>query len=227
MQYLTNNCTEKLFNILVDLFIDELNNLLNQQEIVNVALPGGRSIIRFFQILHCQFSARSNCISDPSRVYFYLTDERVSTNRDELNENQLNNIFFDSLNTTFKTFFELSNRFDEYNKFFAPTNKFFDFVFLGAGEDGHIASIFPKQNNALLSKAYYLEVISLNKSPPQRITLSQKAILEAKNIIVLFIGTYKRQALKNFQNSKISVEMCPVKLVFQKSEKVRIVSNII
>lgn len=69
-----------------------------------------------------------------------------------------------------------------------------DFVFLGMGEDGHVASIFPGDNAEESPSVYYRPVIG-PKPPPQRITLGMHAIQAAQNVWVLASGPGKEAAL--------------------------------
>ena len=69
-----------------------------------------------------------------------------------------------------------------------------DFVFLGMGEDGHIASIFP--GDALQeSLEPYQPIVDSPKPPPQRVTLAVHAMVAAKNVWVLASGAGKAEAL--------------------------------
>ena len=71
-----------------------------------------------------------------------------------------------------------------------------DVVFLGLGEDGHIASLMPNAPAAVHSQAPYLRVENSPKPPPNRISLSYAAIAAAKNVWVLACGAGKEQALR-------------------------------
>lgn len=71
-----------------------------------------------------------------------------------------------------------------------------DLVFLGLGEDGHIASLFPGESEAVMaSPAVYRPVIAA-KPPPQRITLGYAAIAVARQVWVLVSGAGKAGALR-------------------------------
>jgi 6-phosphogluconolactonase len=69
-----------------------------------------------------------------------------------------------------------------------------DFAFLGMGEDGHVASIFPGDNAEESPSIYYRPVMA-PKPPAQRITLVMHAILAARNVWVLASGRGKEEAL--------------------------------
>ncbi len=71
-----------------------------------------------------------------------------------------------------------------------------DLIFLGMGEDGHVASLFPGAwEEAIRSKSVYLPVVAL-KPPPQRITLNFAALAAARRVWVLASGSGKQSALR-------------------------------
>lgn len=74
----------------------------------------------------------------------------------------------------------------------------FDVVVLGMGEDGHIASLFP-HHPALLAGAakerHLCLPVTLASGPP-RLTLSLRALLDSRRIILLFTGEKKWQTYR-------------------------------
>ena len=71
-----------------------------------------------------------------------------------------------------------------------------DLIFLGMGEDGHVASLFPGVlEEAARSKSVYLPVVA-SKPPPQRITINFAALAAARQVWVLASGAGKESALR-------------------------------
>jgi 6-phosphogluconolactonase len=70
-----------------------------------------------------------------------------------------------------------------------------DLVFLGLGEDGHVASLFPGDTEALESPSVYRAVTG-PKPPPRRITLGYPALAAAREVWVLAAGEGKKEALR-------------------------------
>lgn len=72
-----------------------------------------------------------------------------------------------------------------------------DLIFLGMGEDGHVASLFPNAGPEIRNAAApFLVVENSPKPPPVRISLSYKMIFEAKEVWVLVSGAGKESALR-------------------------------
>ncbi len=71
-----------------------------------------------------------------------------------------------------------------------------DWVFLGMGEDGHVASLFPGESVAVLeSPAVFRSVVAV-KPPPQRLTLGYAALAAAREVWVLASGAGKEAVLR-------------------------------
>jgi 6-phosphogluconolactonase len=70
-----------------------------------------------------------------------------------------------------------------------------DLVFLGMGEDGHVASLFPGDTEALETSAVYRAVTG-PKPPPRRITLGYPALAAAREVWVLASGVGKQEVLQ-------------------------------
>lgn len=70
-----------------------------------------------------------------------------------------------------------------------------DWVFLGMGEDGHVASLFPGATGEETAGEVY-QPVTASKPPPRRITLSYGSIASAREVWVLASGGGKASALK-------------------------------
>lgn len=75
-----------------------------------------------------------------------------------------------------------------------------DLVWLGMGEDGHVASLFPNAGAEIEeSRAVYLPVVG-SKPPPRRLTLTFAMLAAARDVWVLATGPGKEAALaESFQ----------------------------
>jgi len=69
-----------------------------------------------------------------------------------------------------------------------------DVVLLGVGEDGHTASLFPG-NPALQAEGWATPVRGAPKPPPERVSLTLRAIRGARTVLVLATGAAKADAV--------------------------------
>jgi len=100
----------------------------------------------------------------------------------------------------------------------------FDVLILGMGNDGHTASLFPK--NIELKKSFEIEeklCISMTPSdaPHERMSLTKKAILSTKNLYLHFEGEEKRKVYKTVLEGIDSYEM-PIASILNDKKKVEV-----
>ena len=74
-----------------------------------------------------------------------------------------------------------------------------DLVILGMGEDGHVASLFPKhlQDDVDEKEWTFYGVEDSPKPPPQRVTLSYPMLIAAKRVWIMIPGEGKREAFES------------------------------
>lgn len=72
-----------------------------------------------------------------------------------------------------------------------------DLIFLGIGEDGHVASLFPSEPEAMIyDTAIFRAIKNSPKPPPNRVTLGYQAIAVARQVWVLASGAGKETAFR-------------------------------
>ena len=171
-----------------------------------VALSGGRISLKFFNAFVDQASARR---ISTRLVHFFWADERcVPPDDAESNFRTAHELLFTPLRiddaqihrirgedspeiAAQKALMEISR--------IAPKNPgglpVLDLIFLGMGEDGHVASLFPGKTEGTLPAEIFCPVKHSPKPPPDRVTLSYSTIAAAKNVWVLASGAGKKPAL--------------------------------
>jgi 6-phosphogluconolactonase len=173
-----------------------------------VALSGGRITLKLFAA--AIKSVRLAGVS-LANVHFFWADERcVPPDDSESNFAAANKHFFQPLGLAVENIHRIQGELapDEGAKAatleiqrFAPANEsgqpMLDLIFLGMGEDGHVASLFPGEpEEARLDPAVYRAISNSPKPPPHRVTLGYGTIAAAKRLWVLASGAGKEAALQ-------------------------------
>jgi 6-phosphogluconolactonase len=70
-----------------------------------------------------------------------------------------------------------------------------DLILLGMGEDGHVASLFPGEPEAVRSSQAVYRAVTAPKPPPRRVTLGYQVIAAARDVWVLISGGAKEAVL--------------------------------
>jgi 6-phosphogluconolactonase len=183
-----------------------------------VALSGGRIALKFFTSVVAQTKAREISLG---LVHFFWADERCVPPDDaesnfrathellfaplRINDAQIHRIHGENSPeiAAQKATMDISH--------VAPKNSggqpVLDLIFLGMGEDGHVASLFPGKMEGTMRGEIFCAVTNSPKPPPNRVTLSYAAIAAAKNVWVLASGSGKETALSEslFPDGKTSL----------------------
>ncbi len=184
-------------------WLAEIDSARKSGKLHSVALSGGRITQKFFTAT--VELARAQNIS-LSHVHFFWADERcVPPNDPESNFKLANELLFRPLNISETQIHRIHGEdspeqatqiaIEEFNRIIP--GQIFDLIFLGMGEDGHVASLFPGASAEILDTSVpFLVVKNSPKPPPTRISLSYKMLFTATNVWVLASGTGKESALR-------------------------------
>ena len=79
-----------------------------------------------------------------------------------------------------------------------------DFVLLGVGPDGHVASLFPGHRALTEEREPVTAILDAPKPPPRRLTLTMPALAGADRVVVVAFGDSKAEALHEAINREDS-----------------------
>ena len=189
-------------------WLEQLRELKTAAVTYLVALSGGRIAKQFFSAVARQAKAERGLFDT---VHFFWGDERcVPPDDPESNFGIARDLLFEPLGIAESRVHRIRGELnpevaaaevERELRGIARLNKegqpVFDLVFLGMGEDGHVASLFPGEAAEVrASRAVYRSVVA-TKPPPHRITIGYACLAAAKEIWVVASGAGKEKALRD------------------------------
>jgi len=178
-----------------------------EQEVLCIALLGGRIAGRFFTVLA---GVAQKQAAGLDQIEFFWSDERCVPPEDpesnfglardrlllplRIPENRIHRIRGESPpeDAAQEAAAELCRLTSQ-----GPNEQpVLDLVLLGMGEDGHVASLFPGEAEKMVRNPAVFRPVISPKPPPSRITLGYPAIQAARQVWVLVSGPGKENALE-------------------------------
>jgi 6-phosphogluconolactonase len=173
----------------------------------SVALSGGRIARRLCSAVAALAGANLNWLDG---VHFFWGDERcVPADDPESNFGLANSLMLKPLRIPLDRIHRVrgedspdaaakaaASDLCQFTSLAANGQPILDLVFLGMGEDGHIASLFPPEPLTTLTDPTVFRAVTASKPPPRRITLGYPALIAARQVWVLASGEGKSDALR-------------------------------
>jgi len=190
-----------------DRWLDEVASRASERAPYCTALSGGRIAARFFAAVAARAVARPVSLA---QVHFFWSDERCVPPTDaESNFALAKALLLDPLGIPPDKVHRIRGEISPEHAAaeaeaeicrIAPMNAagqpVLELIFLGMGEDGHVASLFPgAPEESIARKSVYLPVVA-TKPPPRRITINFATIAAARQVWVLASGAAKQGALR-------------------------------
>lgn len=185
-----------------------------------VALSGGRTPNQLYDLLAQKENADK---VDWKNIFVFWGDERyVDHNNKDNNSFQAKQHLLDHVAIPAGNVFRIPVNGDHeadaiiyeqtIRSFFKGQAPVFDLLFLGMGDEGHTASIFPgsvllHEKNALV-KDVYVEVKQM-----QRISFTPALINAAKEIVFMITGAEKAPALKEVLEGEYNPDLYPAQII--------------
>tara|TARA_B110000037_G_scaffold217839_1_gene279692 strand:- start:606 stop:1265 length:660 start_codon:yes stop_codon:yes gene_type:complete len=193
--------------ISANLIYSEILKIHSKKETVNIALTGGRTSKKIYKYLNKLLEKYEK------KINFYLGDERYVSYRS-------------NLSNSFSIKKNLLNYRNKNHKFFTPNTKnkiqhetlnyakkinVIDILLLSLGDDGHIASIFPKSK--IINSANKYIYLKNDWEKFYRISISPRFIRKIKNKFIFVEGKKKLIVFNTLRNNKNY--MLPANLVYK------------
>lgn len=226
---------QELVQAVTNMWLDQIARSNGAGALHCVALSGGRISQRFFSAIVEQSSAAAVSLE---AIHFFWADERcVPPDDAESNFRMARELLFGPLKIRDSRVHRIHGEklpeaaaADAASELcgLAPRNPdgqpVLDLIFLGIGEDGHVASLFPGEAESVVAdKTVYRAVKNSPKPPPNRVTLGYPAITAAKQVWVLASGAGKEAALRE---SLSPGGKTPLARVLRMREHTRIFSDV-
>ena len=182
-----------------------------------IALSGGRTPAATFAWL-----AGRPAGLDWSRVQVYFADERaVPPDHPDSNFRLARAALIDPLRIPPRQIHRMKG---EYPDLAAAAAEYeahlrgpLDLVLLGIGEDGHIASLFPHGAALGERERRVVAVLDAPKPPPRRLTLTPRAIAEARDVLVMATGAAKAASVAAALADVGTADEIPARLVRERT----------
>ncbi|SRR6266496_5695739 len=218
---------EELSQNAAQLFVEQAAEAIQERGRFLVALNGGSTPTHTFQLLATDFRDKI----DWSKVHVFWGDERlVPTSDPENSYGQARDLFLHHVPIPetnvhhVKTELSLENAANDYSHVLkqfavAPLEWIrFDLVFLGMGEDGHTASLFPGSPEDV--DGIVVPVTSdYQGRPARRITLTPKVLNSARIIAFMATGEKKAAILAQVLSGRYNPELYPAQRIDAKDGK--------
>jgi 6-phosphogluconolactonase len=210
-----------------EIFLEQASRSIRERGQFLVALNGGSTPIRLFNFLATEFRDKV----DWDKTHIFWGDERlVPADDPESSFGQAQNLFLQYVPIPESNVhpihgeLESTRAVQEYaitlEKFASFPLQFprFDLLYLGMGEDGHTASIFPGSRLEELEPVIGVTAQYQNR-PAQRVTLTPAIFNSARMIVFMATGEKKANTLAEVLSDRFDSELYPAQRITPKEGK--------
>lgn len=182
-----------------DIILDKAQQAIHARGIFKIVLAGGTTPKRIYELL-----AKESCHWEQWRIY--LGDERCLPITDsERNSHMIQQSLLDKVDFPHKNIHFIpaeqgaKNAAVEYEQVVHPALPF-DLVMLGMGEDGHTASLFPRQQHDASELVH--AVSNAPKPPADRVSISAASLSQTRTLLRIITGASKSDSINLWQKGK-------------------------
>lgn len=208
----------------VEMFTQIADRALRERQWMLVALSGGSTPKRLFQLLSHPPYAQSLAWE---QIHFFWCDERlVPPDHPESNFGQAYEWLFSQVKIPGENLHRIRGEVapaqaaEEYRKLLENFSEGdlkwprFDSAFLGLGADGHTASLFPGAITPEETSSPVMAVTADYQGRPSgRVTLTPLALNSARNLLFMVSGKDKAHAVSETLNSETNLEKWPAQRI--------------
>ena len=212
---------EELSHTAAELFVEQSAQSIAYRGRFLAALNGGGTPTRLFQLLATEFSEKV----DWNNVHVFWGDERcVSPDDPGSSYGQAREILLSRVTIPEENIHRVKGELgparasEDYSltlRRFAPTPlewPRFDLVYLGMGEDGHTASLFPGSPVDVLDPTLAVTAHYQDR-PADRVTLTPVVFNSARLIVIMATGEKKAQTLAQVLSGRYNPELYPAQRI--------------
>ncbi|MHC4292972.1 MAG: 6-phosphogluconolactonase [Planctomycetota bacterium] len=222
---------ERLARRSVGLFVSDARKAIEDKGAFFVAISGGRTPTRFFELL----GQNPEALEMPwNKIHLFWVDERyVPLDSKWSNYHLASSTFLEKVTIPEKNIHRIPT---EYTDFQSAAREYektlkeifnleegqlpeFDLIVLGMGEDGHVGSLFPN-SYAHFDTTDLACVVYILEEELNRITLTHPVICAGTHVAVLVSGERKSAILKEVLTGELDEVRFPVHLLWPVLNKV-------
>ena len=192
----------------------------------SVALSGGNTPKVLYRVL---VTPENQARLDWDHIHLFWGDERhVPHNHPDSNYRMVKEILLNQIDIPEGNIHSVPTEIDVHQaafqyeasmrEFFSGDWPRFDLIFLGMGEDGHTASLFPN-SAGLEDKTHWFIANYAPKRGAWRLTLTTHAINAARNILVMVSGKSKAKMFEEVITGSEEIKEKPIHLITPKDGK--------
>ena len=219
---------EELSRCAAKIFIEQAAEAIQEGGLFLVALNGGSTPTRMFQLLGSEFREKI----DWNKTHIFWGDERiVPTDNPESSYGRARDLFLRHVPIPEMNVHHVNTELDPalaakgysltLNQFAEPPLDTirFDLIYLGMGEDGHTASLFP--NSPVEVDEFVIPVAAdYQGRPAQRVSLTPLVINNARMVIFMATGEKKAVTLAEVLSGRYNPERYPAQRIDLKDGKI-------
>ena len=223
--------SEALADKSLSIFISQAVRAINKTGVFRVAISGGNTPKRFFQLLDEQPKAKQ---LPWERIHIFWVDERIVKPDSKWSNYKLAaDTFIGRVALPQANVHRIPTEHDDFNEavrryeqnirsvFGIKENEIpkFDLIVLGMGKDGHTGSLFPN-SYAPLDTEHLACVVYVLEEGLNRITMTHPVLCAASHLIVMVSGKEKAEIFKTILTSEPDEVRYPIHYLWPSLDKI-------